>query len=110
MTTFRKGDVVSLNLIVESHFNDCDVRLRQPNSYTDIFAKAIDLTVVKHEFRVGDRVEWATHDGADSWFGYVLSISNDHLWVQLDDGSYSTVWSGKASRIDPKPSHQDEAA
>lgn len=101
----REGDVVSVNGVVLSAPFDFDgtskVKIRV-EPYHDIFVIASDVTVVRPDFRVGDRVTWSTHDGADSWAGHILSIANDHLWVQLDDGSFSTVWASKASRVDPK--------
>ncbi|WP_441931563.1 hypothetical protein [Mesorhizobium sp. 2RAF21] len=78
--------------------------------YHEIFVKKVDLTMVRPAFEVDDQVTWSTHDGADSWTGRVLSISNDHLWVNLDDGSFSTVWVGHTMRVDPAPEPAVEPA
>jgi len=92
-----------MDLIVDSHFGDGDVRLRQLNSYQDIFAKVSDLTMVKPTFDVGDRVTWSSMNGEDCYTGTVLSIAEDHLWVSFGDGGYATVWTGKAMRVEPEP-------
>lgn len=110
MAKFRKGDIATIEVIVTSSFNDTTVQVKPIDGYQDIYVKPHELTMERPKFDVGDRVTWETHDGADSWAGAVLSIANDHLWVQLDDGSYSTVWAIKALRIDPEAIAEDEAA
>lgn len=111
----REGDVVSVSGVVLSSPFDFDgtskVKIRV-EPYHDIFVLASDVSVVRHEFRVGDKVQWtASSEGMGSAYtGHVLSIANDHLWVQLDDGSFSTVWASKASRVDPEPAVEAEAA
>jgi hypothetical protein len=109
-TKFRKGDTVSMTLVVESFFGTGDVRLRQPGEYTDIYAKARDLEMVKPAFDIGDRVTWCNYDGTDTYVGDVLFVAEDHLWVSRGNGEYATVWTGKAMRVDAEPTREDEAA
>lgn len=97
---FRKGDIATIDVIVTSSFNETQVCVKPVDGYQDVYLKPHELTMRRPKFEVGDYVTWSTHDGADSWTGRILSIANDHLWVQLDDGSFSTVWAGKAMRVD----------
>lgn len=111
MTAFRKGDIVTIEATIESRPFVLDdgrsqVKIKFP-PYHDAYVDPAQLTMLRPAFEVGDRVEWSTHDGADSWAGHILSIANDHLWVQLDDGSFSTVWASKASRVDPEAADPD---
>ena len=106
MHKFREGDRVSIEAVIASDFvHDGKTKVRiEP--YHEIYVKVADLTMVKPTFAVGDRVTWSTHCGADSAVGDVLSIAQDHLWVDLGAGNYATVWTGKAMRVDPEPAEQ----
>lgn len=108
MTAFRKGDIATIDVIVTSSFNETQVCVKPVDGYQDVYLKPHELTMLRPKFDVGDHVTWSTHDGADSWIGHILSIANDHLWVQLDDGSFSTVWASKASRVDPEEKHDPD--
>lgn len=100
MTTFRNGDVCTIEVVVESVYGT-GIRVRHVDSYTDIHVKPKDLTMVRPQFEVGDRVEWKAYE--KTWSGHVLSIANDHLWIDNGNGSFSTVWTSKATRLDPDP-------
>lgn len=104
MTTFRKGDVCTIEVVVESVYRT-GIRVHHVDSYTDIHVKPKDLTMVRPKFEVGDNVLWVTGaDGIGSGYrGHVLSIYEDHLWVDLGAGNFATVWTGKATRLDPEP-------
>lgn len=104
---FRKGDIATIDVVVTSSFNETQVCVKPVDGYQDVYLKPRELTMLRPKFEVGDRVTWSTHDGADSWAGHILSIANDHLWVQLDDSSFSTVWASKASRVDPQAADPD---
>jgi hypothetical protein len=113
---FRKGDVVTIEATIASTpFNMDDgrakVKIEFP-PYCDAYVDPSQLTMARPKFEVGDKVEWTvSSEGMGSAFtGHILSIANDHLWVQLDDGSFSTVWASKAMRVDPEPVVEAEAA
>lgn len=107
MDTFRKGDVCTIEVVVESRFNDTNVRVRHVDSYTDIHVKPKDLTMVRPQFEVGDRVEWKS--AGDFYRGEVLAISGEHLWIDRGEGNYATVWTGLATRLDPDPDFDEIA-
>ena len=114
MTKFRKGDVVTIEATIASTpFNMDDgkakVKIEFP-PFHDAYVDPADLTMVRPSFDIGDKVTWSGIDGADSFSGHVLSIAQDHLWVDLGDGVYSTVWSGKAMRVDPEPAPAEAEA
>lgn len=109
MGKFRKGDVCTIEVVVDSNlFGDGDMRVRQRDTYTDIYVKQSALTMVRPTFEVGDRVAW--QEGSVSWAGRVLSIANDHLWVDDGDGNFATVWVAKATRVEAEPEATSEAA
>lgn len=114
MGKFRTGDLVSINLVVESlaFNNGGDIRLRMPDGgYQDYYAKVSDLAMVKPKFESGDTVTWSLPDGLKQFVGDVLSIAEDHLWISLGEGNYATVWAGSAMRVDDEePAETDEAA
>lgn len=109
MTKFRKGDLCTIQVIVDgAPFSGTDVRVRQPNSYGDMFVKLADLTMVRPDFKVGDCITWSV--GEKPFTGHVLSLHGDHLWVDLGNAEYATVWAGSAMRLDPEPDETSEAA
>ncbi len=112
MAKFRKGDVVTVQATIDSDYvlDGGKIKVRiEP--YHDIFVLLTDMSMVQPMFEVGDVVAWETHDGADSWTGRILSISGEHLWCLLDDGSFATVWASKAQRVEPEaPADQADAA
>jgi len=107
MDTFRQGDVCTIEVVVESRFNDTNVRVRHVDSYTDIHVKPKDLTMVRPQFEVGGRVEWKS--AGDFYRGEVLAISGEHLWIDRGEGNYATVWTGLATRLDPEPDFDEIA-
>jgi hypothetical protein len=103
---FRKGDICTIEVVVDgSPFADNDIRVRQPDKYGDLYVKQSDLTLVRPAFEVGDEVEWfaVEEDAGHGYRGHILSIANDHLWVDMGSGSFGTVWVGKAMRVDRDP-------
>lgn len=111
MTKFRKGDICTIEVVVDSNpFGDNDVRVRQPGGYSDIYTKTAQLTMLRPSFEIGDKVTWSSGDGSKSYTGHILSIAEDHLWVSLGDGVYSTVWAGNAMRVDAEPEPAVEPA
>jgi len=109
MTKFRKGDLCTIQVVIASHpHGDNDVRVEQPNTYGDLYVKQADLTIIKHNFAVGDSVTWSVGDSSHT--GHVLSLHGDHLWVDLGNAEYATVWAGKAMRLDPETEETAEAA
>lgn len=101
MTKFRKGDQVTIVAIVESAFSECDLRLRMPEHYADIYAKEGQVTMLRPHIEVGDRIAWDASE--KTWSGEVLAIADDHAWVSLGDGNYSTVWLSNVRRLGDEP-------
>lgn len=108
MSKFRKGDTVTVVAIVESAFSECDLRLRMPEHYADIYAKEGHVTMLRPHIEVGDMIEWDASE--KTWSGEVLAIADDHAWVSLGDGNYSTVWLSNVRRLDVPPSDVEIAA
>lgn len=100
MTTFRKGDVCTIQVVVESVYG-IGIRIRHVDSYTDIHVKPKDLTMVRPQFEVGDLVEWGS--SKTLFCGEILSIAEDHAWISRGDGEYATVWLPNLRRLDPEP-------
>jgi hypothetical protein len=103
---FRKGDICTIEVVVESSYNDTNVRVKPVDGYQDIHLKPCDLTMVLPQFEVGDPVRWAVDSGGvgSVYRGQVLSVANGHLWVDLGGGSFATVMVSKAQRVD-EPEH-----
>lgn len=101
MTTFRKGDVCTIEVVVTSRFNETQVCVKPVDGYQDIYVKPRDLTMLRPKFEVGDRVEWKS--SGDYYRGEVLAISGEHLWIDRSEGNYATVWAEIATRIEPEP-------
>ena len=109
MQKFREGDRVTIEATIATNYvlDDGKIKIRiEP--YHDIFVNQNDLTMSRPDFRVGDRVTWSV--GEQSFTGHVLSIHDDHLWIDLGNVDYATVWTGKAMRLDPEPEETAEAA
>lgn len=103
MTTFRAGDIVLIEAEIADDYVHDDATVKvvfDGNRYDAKYVKVAKLTMVRPQFEVGDRVEWG--DGLE-WCGHVLSIANDHLWVDRGGGDFATVWIGKATRLDADP-------
>ncbi|WP_146119559.1 hypothetical protein [Phyllobacterium phragmitis] len=77
------------------------MRVRQIGGYSDLYVKTDSARIVRHNIEVGDTVD-LRGEILDPCRGVVLSISNDHLWVDLGGGDYGTWWIDKVSRIDPE--------
>jgi hypothetical protein len=107
MAKFRKGDVVSLEVIVESHFQGNDVRLRLEAGYQDIYAKADQIRMVRPDIKVEDTIEWEVGGIINS--GEVIGVADDHAWVKYGDGNFATVALKFASRVD-LPAPEEEVA
>jgi hypothetical protein len=106
MPAFRKGDVVTIEATIASTPFTMDdgkakVKIEFP-PFHDAYVDPADLTLVRPSFEIGDWVAWII--ACEDYAGRVLSIANDHLWVDLGEGCFATVWAGKATRADPKPS------
>lgn len=107
MTTFRNGDVCTIEVVVTSRFNETQVCVKPVDGYQDIYVKPRDLTMLRPKFEVGDRVEW----GADlEWCGHILSIAEDHAWISRGGGDYATVWLPNLRRIEPEIEPEIEPA
>lgn len=108
MPKFRKGDVVSIDVVVESNpFGQGDVRVRTHGGYTDIYAKASQLTMKRPMIEVGDTVRCPTNGTATAT---VLSVAEEHVWVSLGNGDYATWWVPKVERVEPEPDADEPSA
>lgn len=109
MVTFREGDIVIIEATIASKPFAMDngkvqVKIKFP-PYHDAYVDPAQLTMKRPAFEVGDEIAWAVgEEGAGHGYrGRVLSIANDHLWVDMGLGHYATVWTGKASRVEMEP-------
>jgi hypothetical protein len=101
MVTFRKGDLVSVSGQIVGRPLDFDGEMKVSvhiDPYHEIWVPTSVVTMARPKFEVGDCVSWL--NGAHR--GRVLSIANEHLWIDRGEGNYATVWTGLATRLDPE--------
>ena len=82
-TRLFKGDVVSVEFLVEFDQNDDDekVFLQHKNQYIHLQVHPDYVTLVRQNIQVGDRVQ-VTH--GPPWFGVVEAVAGNHAWVRRD--------------------------
>lgn len=109
MPKFRKGDRITIEATVAADYVLDSGKIKiEIEPYHDFFVHQDNITMLRPEFKVGDHIVWP--DGDESYAGHVLSIANDHLWVDMGAGNYATVWADNAMRVDPEPEETSEAA
>ncbi|MCM0751998.1 hypothetical protein DEA98_14095 [Brucella pseudogrignonensis] len=99
MRQFRKGDIVTIECVVESQFSDDDLKLRHPNGYSEIYVEIGNVNIVRHAIKVGDRVK--NTELTFIAMGIVLSVSGDRAWVECEDGTFSTWFVKHCNRVEP---------
>lgn len=106
MRQFRKGDIVTIECVVESHFTDTEMRVRPVGDHTDIYARVDQVKIVRDHIEAGDMVRnvYKNIDHAEK----VLSVVDDHVWVKIASGGFETWFIGHCRRVDC--SDQSEAA
>ncbi|ESZ60686.1 hypothetical protein NL532_24305 [Mesorhizobium sp. C120A] len=104
MTTFRKGDVVTIVGTIDSGYQtDGKIKVRiEP--YSDVYANVADLKMVRPIIEVGDMV---TYPAEGYRAGKILAILNGWCWVNVENGlGGSELFSWPLSclnRADPEP-------
>jgi hypothetical protein len=107
MSTFRKGDVVSITGTIDSEWmHDGQIKVRV-EPYHDIFVPVADLKMVKPVINVGDHVAYPGYRD-----GEVLAIVDGWCWVSVSLGgglgSERASWPLSCiSRVDPEPAPAD---
>jgi len=96
---FRKGDIVTIECVVESQFSDDDLKLRHPNGYSEIYVEIGNVNIIRHAIQVGDRVK-NTHL-LDIEVGHVLSIAGNRAWIECDGGVFTTWFINHCKRVEP---------
>jgi len=109
MTTFRKGDVCTIQVAIDSVIFEANgikcIRVKIDGEF--VYVDPAALKMVRTQFEVGDRVGWKS--AGDYYRGEVLAISGEHLWIDRGEGNYATVWTGLATRLDPDPDFDEIA-
>jgi hypothetical protein len=94
MVEFKKGDVVTLRGKVSYIHGDGEVSLDIFSCYSSILIRPEMLTLVHHEFNVGDRVSDV------GGIGTVRAVHGVCAWIETDDGS---LWTGDLSDMEHVP-------
>lgn len=109
MPKFRKGDRVTIEATVATDYVLDDGKIKvHVEPYHDLFVNQNDMTMLRPDFKIGDRVTWSV--GEKPFTGHVLSLHGDHLGVDLGNAEYATVWAGSAMRLNPEPEETADAA
>jgi len=96
---FRKGDIVTIECVVESQFTDTEMRVRPVDDHSDIYVKIDQVKVVRQAIEVGDFVrntETSTYNK-----GTVHAVHDGLAWVELTSGSYNTWDINYCRRLEP---------
>lgn len=104
MTEFRKGDVVTVQGIVDFHGTPgVSVEIGDCLGKQVVLVKPEQLTLVRRGFNFGDRVVHC--DGQDNIVGKIMAIDNNYAWVKTDDGSGWWTLPISSLRHAPNPSY-----
>lgn len=117
MTTFRRGDLVTIEAeVIGDPFDTTDGKPMVEVRIGDLhrfYAETKHILMKTPKIDVRDIVEWQSI--SETWRGEVMAVAEGHAWISMGDGNYSTVWLPKIARIDPPPMiaveiSEDEAA
>jgi hypothetical protein len=98
---FREGDTVSVEAtLAYVHPDDEHLRIHIHNHHGPTYVTPNSVKLVKPNIQIGDQVKLRS-PSVNQPVGpaVVLSIANDHLWVEWDDGEYATWWVGAVDRV-----------
>lgn len=101
-----KGDVVSVEGVVkyDQDADDDRVFVVVPGAFNDLHLKPADLTLVRQNIRVGDRVSTSGYEA-----GEVLSVAGEWAWVDFDGGSPITRHLHSLTRLPPEAPAEPES-
>nr|DAE48925.1 MAG TPA: RapA N-terminal Tudor like domain 1 [Caudoviricetes sp.] len=105
MRQFRKGDIVTIECVVESQFADDNLRVRPVEASTDIYVTHDQVKIVRQVLKAGDRVTNTELPGIA--IGTVLSIAGDRAWVECDDGIFTTWFIRNCCRAETSEQSED---
>jgi hypothetical protein len=106
MTTFRKGDKVSVTGIVMYDPSPGKNIFIDVGASKDIWVDPDSIQLVQAYFEVGDECSWPGSLD-QTMTGTALAISNGHAWIDMGDGQYCTRLLTKIDRIDSYPEKAD---
>jgi hypothetical protein len=94
-TVFRRGDIVSVQAIVNTHYTEGDilkdqVKIEIEGTHQSIFVKPDQLTLQIPFFAPGERVR-KKNSGRTPITGVVVANSEDSVWVKFDNGKHGTM-------------------
>jgi hypothetical protein len=99
MIKFKRGDVVTMRGLVIYIHDDGEVCVQVHSRHGPIYLKPEHLTLVHHEFKVGDRVS----DLGD--IGTVHAIYGERAQIEMDSGRFR---SAALSKMEHAPPVSDE--
>lgn len=108
MTKFRKGDVVSIECVVQYQYSETELSILQPNGYSAILIDTDKVTLVRNEIQVGDLIKNAGTPGEP--MGRVLAIQGDYAWIETDNNIMATWALSICRRADIQEQGKEEAA
>ncbi|MGW6779000.1 hypothetical protein ACWF50_13265 [Brucella pseudogrignonensis] len=98
MTRFRKGDVVSIECVVQYQYSETELSILQPNGYSAILIDTDKVTLVRNDIQVGDLIKNSSVPGEPE--GRVLAIQGDYAWLETSCGDYSTWKITRCERVE----------
>ncbi|TIL34264.1 hypothetical protein [Mesorhizobium sp.] len=103
MERFRKGDVVTIEGVIDSDYvHDGKIKIRV-EPYHDFYGNVSGLKMVRPVIDVGDNV---TYPAEGYKTGKVLAIIDGYCWVKLENGygGGHVSWPiSSINRVDPEP-------
>lgn len=104
MTTYRKGDIVTIKAEVRSDWTPTapaggdvnKVWLKPLGHYDTMFIDAENVTPYQYHFEVGETVR----HGND--FVEIVHIIGENAWINLGEGQHGVVPVAKLGRLDSK--------
>ncbi len=88
MTKFRKGDVVSIECVVQYQYSETELSILQPNGFSAILIDTGKVTLVRNDIQVGDLIKNVSVPGEPE--GRVLALQDDYAWIEISCRDYST--------------------
>ena len=102
MAKFRKGDVVTVEGVVESAYDGMKLKIVLPD-YQSLYVDRDQVTMRQENIEVGDEVQQYDKNDflMEGCTGKVIAVHCEELWVLSKNGRASTMWVRRVARIDP---------
>lgn len=97
MTQFRKGDIVTIECVVE-YLHDDELRICPVEGNANIYVRPDWVKVVSQAIEIDDVIKNIDRHGEPE--GRVLSVHDDLVWVQTKSGSFVTWYTKDCRRVD----------